>query len=101
MNPAAARAEIQKPKLRPRSERATVKAAPAPRWQARFLAAFRNCGCVRDACEAAGVHRSTVYKAADADSNFRGAWHEAREDAVDLLEAVAWARAREGGSDFL
>ncbi len=69
-------------------------------WETRFLEAFRNSGNVRAACTAAGVHRNTPFKRAERDPDFRQAWDEAREDALDLLEMIAWKRAQDN-SDYL
>ena len=69
-------------------------------WETRFLEAFRNSGNVRAACQAAGIHRNTPFKRAGVDPDFRAAWDEAREDAIDLLEMIAWKRAQDN-SDYL
>ena len=74
--------------------------APPRNWRDLFLQAFRNSANVRAACQAAGIDRTTVYKARQRSKEFAKAWQEAREDAIDALEAVAWQRAR-GGSDYL
>ena len=66
----------------------------------RFLEAFREAGNVREACEAAGIHRVTAYKWRYADPEFAAAWDQAREDAIDTLEQVAWKRAKDQ-SDYL
>lgn len=65
-------------------------------WQERFIAALRNSGNVRASCQAAGVERSTAYRAYMASPEFAGRWDEALEEAVDTLEAAAWSRARDG-----
>lgn len=65
-------------------------------WQERFIAALRNSGNVRAACQAAGVHRTTPYKAYAESPEFARQWDEALEDAIDTLEAAAWKRARDG-----
>ena len=66
----------------------------------RFLAALRNTGNVRAACQEAGIARVKAYRWRNKWSSFATAWDEAIEDACDLLEAVAWLRAK-GGSDRL
>ena len=71
-----------------------------PGWEPRFLDAFRNAGNVRVACQAAGVSRNTPYARARDDPEFKAAWDQAREDAVDLLDAIAWKRAQDN-SDYL
>lgn len=63
-------------------------------WMGTFLATLRNSGNVRAACDKAGISRRNVYEFRDRDSIFRDAWDEAKQDAVDILEAVAWSRAQ-------
>lgn len=65
-------------------------------WQERFIAALRNSGNVRASCQAAGVERSTAYRAYKASPEFAAQWDEALEEAIDTLEAAAWSRARDG-----
>ncbi|MEX0755882.1 MAG: hypothetical protein WD739_09450 [Actinomycetota bacterium] len=72
-----------------------------PKWHARFLEVFRDTGNVRLAAQEAGVNRTTVYFARNNDREFRITMDEARDDAVDLLEAEAWRRATKGGSDTM
>lgn len=64
------------------------------KWMNTFLAALRNSGNVRAACDKAGISKAAAYLARDRDSIFRDAWEEAQSDAVDILEAVAWSRAQ-------
>ena len=61
-----------------------------------FLAAFRETGNVRLACETAGVGRSSHYRWLGEDPDYRGAFELAEEDAADILEAEARRRAVEG-----
>lgn len=86
--------------------------APAPRprptpenpwpldWMPAFLAALRNSANVRASCRAAQIDRAPAYRARDRYARFARAWDDALEDALDLLEAVAWQRAQ-AGSDWL
>lgn len=67
----------------------------------RFLKRLRNTGNVRLSCEAADVPRSTAYRWRDKWSTFADEWDEALDDACDILEAEAWKRAIEEGSDRL
>ena len=67
-----------------------------PDWAAEFLGALRDTGNVRLACQAAGISRPTAYDRRDKDPIFAGAWHWAREDAGELLEAEARRRAYSG-----
>lgn len=61
-----------------------------------FLAAFRETGNVRQACDAADVARSSHYRWLDQDPEYREAFDLAREDAADILEAEAKRRAVDG-----
>ena len=74
----------------------TPEKALARPWRAAFLAALRECGVVRDACEAAGIGRRTAYDLRDADPTFAAAWDDALQDGIDLLEREAVRRARVG-----
>jgi hypothetical protein len=65
-----------------------------------FLLGFRNSGNVRASCQAAGISRKEAYKQRTKSVRFREAWDEALDDAVDVLEAEAWKRAR-NGSDYI
>lgn len=64
-------------------------------WQDRFLAALRNSGNVRAACQAAKVERMTAYRHRKKSPVFAQKWEDALQDAVDVLEAVAWKRAQD------
>jgi|TARA_R100001530_G_scaffold52675_1_gene38866 hypothetical protein len=76
-----------------------------PPWVKPFLAAFRDTGIVRAACQAADINRQNVYKYRDRHPEFAEQWAQADADAADALEAVALQRARkskmDGGSDAL
>lgn len=70
-------------------------------WMTVFLATLRNSGNVRASCDRAGISRISAYQARDRDSIFRDAWDEAKQDAVDILEAVAWSRAQTSSDTLL
>jgi len=70
-----------------------------PGWEDRFFAAYRQCGNVRAATQAAGVTRDAAFKRRREDPKFAARWETAHEEAVDLLEAVAWKRATVEQSD--
>jgi hypothetical protein len=77
--------------------RARARKPPAKAgWEERFLEELRARGAVSYACEAAGVHRSTVYRRRDEDEAFRTAWKEAESDAIDALALEARRRAVAG-----
>jgi hypothetical protein len=65
-------------------------------WRATFLAALEASGNVSAAAHRAGVHRCTAYRHRAGESDFRAAWDEALEVALDALEAEARRRALEG-----
>jgi len=83
--------------------KATPKKAKrtAGEWRPLFLAALRNSGNIRAACQAAGIDRPKAYNHRDKDPAFAAAWQEALEDAVDVLEAVARQRALEMSDTLL
>lgn len=64
--------------------------------KAAFLAAFRECGNVTLAANAAGVSRRSHYKWMAEDSEYATQFEDAKEAAVDLLEAEARRRATDG-----
>ena len=85
------------------------KAAPKPKrpravgnlsWKDGFIAALRNCGNVRAACQACQVGRQTVYDEKANDPAFAKRWELAVEEAVEVLEAMARQRAMKS-SDLL
>lgn len=76
-------------------DRTPEKALARP-WRAAFLAALRETGTVRDACEAAGIGRQTAYDLRAADPTLAREWDEALQDSADLLEREAVRRARVG-----
>ena len=69
-------------------------------WMPPFLLALRNSANVRASCQAAGISRKEAYKRRASLSKFREAWDEAVDDALDVLEAVAFQRAREFGKQL-
>ena len=69
---------------------------PRRRWKPLFLEALANSGNVRVACNAAGIERSTAYRARTKDEAFKKKWDVAIDDAADLLEAEAYRRAIQG-----
>lgn len=69
-------------------------------WKKAFLTALENCGTIRTAANAAGVHYTTVYREKKDDPDFAAAWDNAIEVAADTLEDEARKRAF-AGSDVL
>jgi hypothetical protein len=70
-------------------------------WRPAFLAALRNSGNVRAACQAAKVSRKTVYQWRERSAEFKAQWDDALDDAIDILEAEAWRRARQMSDTLL
>lgn len=62
-------------------------------WGPRFIESFRASGIVRLAALSAGIDRDTVYKRRAREPRFAADWAQAREDAIDGLEAEARRRA--------
>ena len=60
-----------------------------------FLAAYRETGNIRLACQAAQIGRSSHYRWLD-DPDYAEEFERAKKDAVDVLEAEARRRAVEG-----
>jgi hypothetical protein len=81
------------------ADRSAVSAVSAPSalrrpdWTERFVDVFSATGNVRLAATAAGVSRDAPYKRAQVSSAFAAQWLQARESAVDILEAEARRRA--------
>ena len=67
---------------------------PQP-WEGQFFETLRETGNIRSSARAAGIGRATAYRYRAYD-DFRAAWDEALDDAVDMLEAEAWRRAKDG-----
>lgn len=63
-----------------------------------FLAAFAQCATVSSAAEAARVHRNQHYRWLQ-DPEYQQAFEQARETAVDALEAEAVRRAVHGRNE--
>lgn len=64
-----------------------------------FIAELRNTANVRASCRAADIQYSTAYDAKAADPVFAQEWHDAIEEAVDLLEQKAWSNALDRDSE--
>jgi hypothetical protein len=62
---------------------------------------FAATGNVRLASSAAGVSRAAPYKRAQSSAAFAARWTQAREDAIDTLEAEARRRALTGSDALL
>ncbi len=67
----------------------------------RFLERMRKSGNVGLSCAAAGIKRRQVYRWRDKFATFAKEWIDAKDDAVDKLDAEAWKRGTDGKSDRL
>lgn len=84
-------------KLTPKKSAKAVK--PAARtidktWHKRFLEVMGNTCNVTLSARAANISRFTAYDHYKTDKDFAAQWDDAKEAAVEVLEAEAWARAR-------
>ncbi len=84
-------------KLTPKKSAKAVK--PTARtidkaWHARFLEVMGNTCNVTLSAKAANISRFTAYDHYKTDKDFAAQWDDAKEAAVEVLEAEAWARAR-------
>jgi hypothetical protein len=62
----------------------------------RFVVALREHGIIGIAAQAAGVHRSSIYRWADEDPDFAQEVDNAREVAVDVIEESLYTKAKNG-----
>lgn len=65
-------------------------------WKPVFLEGLRTVPVIRQACQAAGVDRSTAWRARQADEAFAEAWDLALEEGIDRAEQEAFRRAVAG-----
>lgn len=61
-----------------------------------FLDTLRKCASVKQACQVAGVNRSTIHRWRQTNKTFRAAFEEAQEDANDTIDDEIVRRAIEG-----
>ncbi|HEY7218992.1 MAG TPA: hypothetical protein VH985_11450 [Candidatus Binatia bacterium] len=69
-------------------------------WHPRFIEILSQSCNVTLACKGAGVDRVTAYNHKRDLPDFAAAWEDAKEGAIEILEAEAWQRARKQ-SDLL
>lgn len=62
-------------------------------WKPVYLEALRNVPVIKHACEAAGVDRTTAWRARESDEEFAKAEQDAMEEGVDRAEQEAFRRA--------
>jgi len=70
-------------------------------WQSAFLSSFSRCGNITQASADAGVTRQAVFYAHKRNPDFRALYEEAREESIEVLEAVARKRATESSDNLL
>ena len=63
-------------------------------WHARFLELLGTTCNVTLSARGAGIIPNTAYEHRKAFPEFATAWDEAKEQAIEILEAEAWQRAR-------
>lgn len=85
-------------KLTPKKRHA--KKRHAGEWRKPFLSSLSRTANVRLSCHAAKISRETAYLHRERDEEFALAWQTAMDSACDLLEEMAWNRAKES-SDLL
>jgi hypothetical protein len=70
------------------------KEPPDTSWHARFLELLATSCNVTLSARGAGVERMTAYRHYELFPDFARAWDDAKDAAVEVLEAEAWQRAR-------
>jgi len=70
------------------------KVARNPEWQSVFLELFGMSMNVVLSAKGAGVDRTTIYRERQRNPNFAAAYEDARQEAIERLEAEAYKRAQ-------
>jgi hypothetical protein len=70
-------------------------------WKPTFLSSMLESGTVTEACRAAGIDRSTAYRARQQDETFAIAWADVEERSTEELETVAMRRAIDGSDTLM
>lgn len=84
----------------PTSKDTTARARAWPKpWMGPFLAALSLNGIVTTSSDAARINRCTAYEERETNEEFRVAWEEAIEVALDRAEAELYTRAVNGWSE--
>lgn len=89
-------AAVRRPNSTKRSPHQFGAKSGLPGLKDAFLAVLCSGGVIRDACEAAGIARTTAYEWRENDEAFAAAWQHAVDEGTDLLEREALRRARDG-----
>ena len=88
-----------KPKVTPKKSRG--KAAHNPKWHAKFLELFGFSMNVVLSAKGAGVDRQTIYRERRRNPEFAAAYEEAKQEAIERLEADAYDRAKKASDTLL
>jgi hypothetical protein len=103
--PAAKKRATRKPAAKPKPAPPAAPAPPKPKRaprtpridkRAAFLAAYAECGSIRDAAKAARIERSAHYRWLKADPDYFARFQEADAHATQSLEDEAMERAMRG-----
>lgn len=70
-------------------------------WEDAFLEAYADCGNVTESASRANISRHTVYDRRKRYATFADAMNEAKQAAIESLEAVAWKRAKESSDTLI
>jgi hypothetical protein len=84
-----------------KATKATPKKAKEAPWQDRFLELFAISLNVALSAQGAGVNRTTVYREAERNNDFADKWNEAKQSAIERLEASAYDRAHKTSDTLL
>lgn len=71
------------------------------KWEAKFLELYRKSGNVTISAEGVGITRNAVYQRRIAYPEFIKVMETVREEAIEILEAVAWKRALKSSDTLL
>ena len=85
------------PKSTPKKRGVRPASAPDLSWHPRFLEILGSTCNVTLAARGAGIDKTTAYDHYRSQPDFAAQWDEAKESALEILEAEAWNRARIGG----
>lgn len=70
-------------------------------WKPDFLEAYAESGNVKASAEGAGVTKQAVYQARKRSERFAEQFQQARDEAADHLEGVAFKRAEDSSDTLL
>jgi hypothetical protein len=70
-------------------------------WEEKFLKLYANNGNVTLSARGCAISRMTVYDRRNNHPDFAARMYAARAEAVEMLEAEAWARARKQSDTLL